>query len=282
MRRGGLTALLVGSIVVPVVITAANASAESTQQPRPLCLGKRATIVGNARANALSGTRRNDVIVGLGGNDTIAGMGGNDLVCGGAGADKLEGGAGSDGLDGGAGADTCRTGERVLRCEETRPNAARGPLRPGPYVTDVFRPRFGFVVGSGWSVVFVEDRQLLLAQRTDPGALSVTFDSFARRQSVAETIARVSRIEGVQAGAPTAATIGNVSGQRVDLLVTAGDMVLVPGLSDRYELEPNDRVRVYAVDVAGSTVTILVEAPAAEFQTFAQVAEAVLESVRWG
>ena len=240
--------------------------------------------MGTARSETIPGTRRNDVIVGLGGNDDILGRGGNDLLCGGAGSDQLNGDAGADRLDGGAGSDTCRGGEGVVRCEETRPALPRsGPLRAGPYVVEAFRPRLGFVVGAGWSVPFPPlATQVLIAQRRDPGGTSMTFDSRSTGQSVAATISRFAEIEGVDAGAPSAVTIGGAPGQRIDLRVSASDVVLVPGLCDRYELEPNDRVRAYAVDVGGRTVTILVEAPAAEFESFVAVAQRVLESVRWG
>jgi hypothetical protein len=136
---------------------------------------------------------------------------------------------------------------------------------------------------SGWSVPFApESTQVLLSQKRDPGGHSLTFDSLGGRQSVAATIARLAGIAGVRAGATSAVTVGGAAGQRVDLEVTASDVVLVPGLTDRYELEPNDRVRAYAVSVGGKTVSILVEAPAAEIASFEAVAERVLESVRWG
>lgn len=280
--RAAAVATVLAALLIAVLLGAVEDSESAAlQKSKPRCLGKQATVVGNGKANTLTGTRRNDVIVGLGGNDTINGLAGNDLVCGGAGADKLAGGTGADRLDGGAGSDTCRTGERLVSCEETRPDAVRGPLSPGAYVTDVFRPRFGFVVGSGWSIAFVESKQLLLAQRTDPGALSLTFDSFAARQSVAATIARFAGTPGVEAGAPATATIGGSSGQRIELRVTGGE-TSVPGLSDRYELESNDRVRAYAVEVGGVTVSILVEAPTAESAAFFAEAERVLDSLRWG
>jgi len=69
-----------------------------TQVPR--CAGKKATIVGSARADRLKGTRRADVIVALGGNDRIAGGRGNDLICAGNGNDKIDGGPGNDRLYG--------------------------------------------------------------------------------------------------------------------------------------------------------------------------------------
>lgn len=69
------------------------------------CSGRKATIVGTARADVLKGTPRADVIVGLGGNDRISGRGGNDVICGGAGADRLSGGSGRDVLNGALGRD---------------------------------------------------------------------------------------------------------------------------------------------------------------------------------
>jgi Ca2+-binding RTX toxin-like protein len=73
---------------------------------RPRCFGKRATIVGTAKADRMRGTKGRDVIVGLGGNDKISGLGGNDLVCGGAGSDYISPGDGSDKVSGDAGHDT--------------------------------------------------------------------------------------------------------------------------------------------------------------------------------
>ncbi len=71
----------------------------------PRCNGKRATIVGSARADRLKGTRRADVIVALGGNDKIAGANGNDTICAGTGNDTMDGGAGNDRLYGQDGKD---------------------------------------------------------------------------------------------------------------------------------------------------------------------------------
>jgi Ca2+-binding RTX toxin-like protein len=73
--------------------------------PRPRCLGKRATIVGTSKRNRLRGTRRADVIVALGGNDIVDGRGGNDRICAGSGNDRVKGGDGNDRVDGGSGND---------------------------------------------------------------------------------------------------------------------------------------------------------------------------------
>jgi Ca2+-binding RTX toxin-like protein len=80
----------------------------------PKCLGKKATLVGTARADLIKGTARADVIVGRGGGDTIKGLGGSDWICSGKGKDKVIGGGasdlllgneGNDALSGGAGND---------------------------------------------------------------------------------------------------------------------------------------------------------------------------------
>jgi hypothetical protein len=77
------------------------------------------------------------------------------------------------------------------------------------------------------------------------------------------------------------ATVGGAAGQRLDLLVTASDLVVVPGLTDRYELEPDDRLRVYVVNAKGVAVAIMIEAPSADFATFAAEAEAVVATYKW-
>ncbi len=85
----------------------------------PKCWGKKATIVGTAKADHIKGTAHADVIVGLGGGDTIEGLGGNDTICGAddssggrqSGNDRLIGGAGDDWLFGDAGNDTLSGGK---------------------------------------------------------------------------------------------------------------------------------------------------------------------------
>jgi uncharacterized delta-60 repeat protein len=89
-------------------------------QPRPggtpRCGGRRATIVGSAGKDRLSGTPSADVVAGLGGNDAVSGLGGNDALCGGAGNDRLLGGGGRDHLFGQAGTDLLVGGASRDRC----------------------------------------------------------------------------------------------------------------------------------------------------------------------
>lgn len=65
----------------------------------------RCTVVGNGRANTLSGTPTRDVICAFGGRDRVWAGGGNDVVVGGAGPDRLLGVRGNDFLLGGKRAD---------------------------------------------------------------------------------------------------------------------------------------------------------------------------------
>jgi hypothetical protein len=260
IRRGSLIIALIGVAAAGVAL---GSGAQTPTKPKPLCLGKRATIVGTTGANRLRGTKRADVIAALGGNDSVDALGGNDLVCG------------------GPGFDVCRAAERRSSCEETRPNAGRGPLKAGAYTTDVFRPRVAFRVGSGWQVRYHQPTSISIHRKLDPGGQILELDSFGGNRSVAARIAQFSAIDGTEVTGPTPATIGGAAGQRVDLLVTADDIVVVPGLTDRYELEPNDRLQAYVVRVKGVSVAILVEAPADEFAGFSAAAEEVLASVTW-
>ena len=79
------TTVLIGALLWPGIALAA-----------PTCLGKRATIVGTARGDAIRGTLGADVIVAAAGDDTIHGRGGNDRICSGAGIDFISGGGGAD------------------------------------------------------------------------------------------------------------------------------------------------------------------------------------------
>ncbi|MGF9754090.1 calcium-binding protein [Microvirga sp. 0TCS3.31] len=90
--------------LVPAVVAAAGLAAPLAVAPTahaaPSCAGLKATIVGNDKANAITGTPRRDVVVARGGNDTIRGLAGNDVICGGDGADTILGGEGDDRLYG--------------------------------------------------------------------------------------------------------------------------------------------------------------------------------------
>ncbi|MCW2736769.1 calcium-binding protein [Nocardioides sp.] len=87
---------LVTILLAAAALAAPVLAVPSAQAAAVTCGGIKATIVGNNRANQITGTAKRDVIVARGGNDTIRGIGGNDVICGGDGADSILGGDGND------------------------------------------------------------------------------------------------------------------------------------------------------------------------------------------
>ena len=143
-----------------------------------------------------------------------------------------------------------------------------------------------FTVGPNWFLPFDAGiSQMIVAQKSEPGGRAVTIDSFGANRTVAERVAALRAINGIAAEPAVPATLsgpsGVLRGERFDLLTTASDTVLVPGLGARYELEPGDRVRIYVIDVRGSTVTILVEAPAADWEAFLPLGEQLFSSLNF-
>ncbi|GAA1922667.1 calcium-binding protein [Nocardioides hwasunensis] len=87
---------LLAAATLTVMVAPAVWFGAPAQAAPQTCGGLRATIVGNDRANKITGTPKRDVIVARGGNDVIRGLGGNDVICGGEGADTIYGGDGDD------------------------------------------------------------------------------------------------------------------------------------------------------------------------------------------
>lgn len=95
-----------------MVLSGAAADA-SSDDARPKCRGKVATIVGTPKDDEIAGTAKADVIVGGGGMDRIYGGRGDDIICGGPGPTRsvygdpvpqiLNGGPGNDVVVGGPG-----------------------------------------------------------------------------------------------------------------------------------------------------------------------------------
>lgn len=76
-----------GSAPVDRSTRVTSAPIPAAVRPPVMCGGRRATIIGTARADVLRGTRGPDVIAALGGNDRIVGLGGGDTICTGTGND---------------------------------------------------------------------------------------------------------------------------------------------------------------------------------------------------
>jgi RTX calcium-binding nonapeptide repeat (4 copies) len=98
--KGKTTARVACALLAATLAITPAATSPAATAAVPTCQGKRATIVGTAKAEKLVGTPRRDVIVGRAGDDVIKGRGGDDLICGGEGADTLRGGLGDDRLYG--------------------------------------------------------------------------------------------------------------------------------------------------------------------------------------
>jgi Ca2+-binding RTX toxin-like protein len=279
------TAATTSAQKAPSELEAQRLGPEATRpsKRKPTCLGKRATIVGTRRGDPINGSSRNDVIVGLGGNDRIDGGGGKDLICGNQGVDRLEGGAGSDRMDGGTGTDRCTGGEVMRACEETRNALPREDmlrrLAAGAYLTESFRPRFSFSIGPGW-LGHEASRGVGLLKRMDPAGVFLIFDG-GSTESVSAAVARLRAIAGTASSSPVPVVIGGAPGQRFDLSVTASETVSVRTGSFTHEFEPTDRVRIAAIDVRGTTVVVVIEAPVEEFEAFLAEAETVVAGVKF-
>ena len=308
MMRIFAFAMVALSGIAAMTVTVATAS-EAARSVGPLCLGKRATIVGTSDRDILSGTGRADVIAALGGADEVDGFGGNDLICGGPGDDVLNGAERVDRLDGGPGFDTCRTGERLTTCEETHPALPRlqwAQIAPGEYVTDVFRPRVTLQLGSGW--IMLREARIhddpsggrLLARRTveqgrmglsmrhgsQDGSPRLVFDSLPVSElSVNAVLFRIARASNLSSTTPTPVTISGAAGQRLWLAVPVEATGPVTGAAlgwdPDFELVPGERARVDVVRVGGRTLSILALARNVDLEPFLPLADEVLGSVKW-
>ncbi|MGI9021522.1 MAG: alpha/beta hydrolase-fold protein [Solirubrobacterales bacterium] len=87
---------------------------------RPLCEGRRPTVIGTSGNDVLRGTGKSDVIVARNGNDSVSGLGGNDRVCAGGGRDVVRGRKGKDRLVGQQGRDRLLGGPAGDRLEGGR------------------------------------------------------------------------------------------------------------------------------------------------------------------
>lgn len=264
------TAAVLASIAFLVLGAMLPTASSEPAKPKPVCLGKRATIVGTAQANRITGTRRNDVIVGLGGDDTINGAGGVDRVCG------------------GAGFDTCRSAERRSSCEETRPALprARGARIPaGTFVTDVFRPRLAVTLPDGWYVGTEAESGVLVDlirgrdPQTDP---LLAFDGFSARTALQTAVDQIVAVPEFRTTPRVPATVGGAAGVRFDVTSTA-DHVFVPGAAAHFFLDTGDRCRIWAVDVRGRTVFVFAcVVPRGEsLEAFLPAADSVLATIVW-
>jgi hypothetical protein len=149
------------------------------------------------------------------------------------------------------------------------------PASPGRYYTSLFKPRFTFTLGDGWSKNGESSLGFLLIKRPEPGDIALAFDSRTGTQTVEERAAALMRTQGVEFTAEEEATVAGFSATRFEATVSA-DSVSVPQMSEGYTIRKGDHLRFYVVDVAGTTVTMIIEAPDTDFEGFQAEAEEVL------
>lgn len=125
---GALWSIAPGAAPVPVLAGPESIFTEpvAVAVDPPLCMNRRATIVGSTGSDVLTGSAGPDVIAALGGGDRISAAGGDDVVCAGDGKDLVKGQAGNDHLLGEAGRDKLAGGKgRKDRCHGGKGRDAR-------------------------------------------------------------------------------------------------------------------------------------------------------------
>ena len=190
--------------------------------------------------------------------------------------------------------------------DETKqiPTGARAPLSPGEYETSKFSPKVTFEVPEGWQTAGAELPDVLdLARRGKDATIT-----FARIKSVYNSSPRgkffvpapkdmLSFFTGhprLEAEKPTEVEVGGVKGMQVDATVKS-----VPKLRPRecndpclgifrdsrnlsYKQFQGYRARYLVLDVDGQTVTIALQAPAQEFEEFAEDSQEILDTAEFG
>ncbi len=185
-----------------------------------------------------------------------------------------------------------------------------GPVPVGEYRTEVFEPTVSFEVdeafkgGEGWLVPGPElpDSVALFGQgETALGFSNVqkVFDPSKLPEEVLvpapeDMVAWLREHPYLEAGEPTPANVGGVSGTQLDVVVPlepkdysyecttpcvpAWDLSQEP---DAYHFLSGYKVRLFVLDVEGETVIVDIEAPEETFEGFLPKAQGVLDTVGW-
>jgi hypothetical protein len=198
--------------------------------------------------------------------------------------------------------------EDSARCSE---NAAattlpdQGPVSSGKYRTDVFEPTVSFRVGEGWVTYSpAEESDNVGLYKQDEEALSflnghTVLDPSKLPEEVPvpapkDMVAWLQEHPYLDAGEPTPANVGGVSGTQLDVVVSPATkdypqgctVPCVPGwdLSEgqyAYYFVSGYETRLIVLDVEGETVIVAIEAPEETFEEFLPKAQEVLDTVEW-
>ena len=182
----------------------------------------------------------------------------------------------------------------------------RGRLEPGAYVTNDFTPRLSFRLGEGWEgylsdpdkVVFQdrEDRFIEVSIAKLQAALdpvcAETFQSQLIGGSPRDIIDWLRARKELDVTEPQPINLSGVAGLQVELegRGTAGELcpsdmtkrlhLFVVG-NDTVWVRDGQRLRVIALDVRGTTVTILAGGPKANFREVMQRLQPIIDSLRF-
>ncbi len=206
---------------------------------------------------------------------------------------------------GGAGGDA----EAEKEDHKTRKVPDYGELRLGKYRTDKFEPAFSFeVVSKGWVLSGSEQRSLVEMRQGVGGPLVAFLNpeqvfnpnkvrELDRMSAPADMVAWLQSHPYLKTEDPQPAAIGGVEGTRLDAVVASvpttecgGNCLGLfteteeAGLSGSYDwvVYEKEKLRFIVLEgVGGERVTIVVEAPAADFEEFLRKAQKVLDTVEW-
>ena len=136
-------------------------------------------------------------------------------------------------------------------------------LAPGSYRSpEGFRPGISLVVPQGWSSVHRGSDGFDLGRpdpERDAPEVAVVFLA-STQKTAAEALARVTRRPSGWTK-PRAARIGGLTATSADLVGGRGQVVASPSGGIALDAAPGQRMRVYAVDVAGAPLLVVVLVP---------------------
>ncbi len=80
---------------------------------------------------------------------------------------------------------------------------------------------------------------------------------------------------------PTAVTIGGAAGQEFEASIPAdGSRILVPETS-QFEIDPDNRCRIFVLDVSGRTVVIIAGTTFGDYAASLPLFDRVLTTLKW-
>ena len=191
--------------------------------------------------------------------------------------------------------------------EQPKPFPIAGPLSPGTYAIQVFKPNFTFTAGSGWlvgghgdatGVIALQDARfastnyLVVLNVRD----SCTEEGFRSPvPSPRQVMASLGTRPWVAAAKPRPARIGGVSGLAIDFTVVSTPpaapkrrpcltylSTVTPESPFRYAIwYKQSKHRLIALVVKRQVVVVEIIAPKGDFGRFAEKADAFVRTVRW-